>query len=102
MRVLLKAHLDVQAANRVIQEGTIDTVIQTVIEQLQPEAAYFLTEDGKRTALLFFDLQDPSQIPVVVEPLFQGANASVSLTPVMNAEELRAGLMQVVSGGGSS
>lgn len=97
MRVLLKAQLEVEAANRVIQEGGLDTVIQAIMDQLRPEAAYFLTEDGKRTALIFFDLKDPSQIPVVVEPLFQGANASVSLTPVMNATELEAGLLRLSS-----
>jgi hypothetical protein len=97
MRMLLKAQLEVEAANRVIQEGSLDTVIQAVMEKLRPEAAYFLTEDGMRTALIFFDLQDPSQIPEVAEPLFQGANASVSLTPVMTGEELQAGLERASS-----
>ncbi len=38
-----------------------------------PEAAYFLAEDGMRTALIFFDLQEPSQIPAVAEPAFLAA-----------------------------
>ncbi len=57
-----------------------------------PEAAYFLAEDGMRTALIFIDLQEPSQIPAVAEPAFQAAKRRVDFTPAMNAEELPAGL----------
>ena len=39
-------------------------------------------------------MADSSQLPMVVEPFFQGADASVSFTPVMTAEDLAAGLEQ--------
>ena len=46
--------------------------MQRTMERLKPEAAYFLAEDGKRTGLFFFNMQDVSQIPVIAEPLFMG------------------------------
>lgn len=67
------------------------SLIESILTELKPEAAYFLTEEGKRTALLFIDLQDPSQIPAVVEPFFLAFNASVKITPVMTAEDLMKG-----------
>ena len=61
---------------------------------LKPEAAYFFPDDGKRTALYIFDLKDVSQIPVIVEPLFQNLHADVSLFPVMNADDVKKGMEQ--------
>jgi len=92
MHMLLKAHLDTRKANQANQEGTMQETLGQVMNELQPEAAYFYPEDGKRTMLLIFDMQDPSQIPPTVEPLFQGGEASVYLTPVMTREDLQAGL----------
>jgi hypothetical protein len=45
---------------------------------------------------LMFAMQDPSQIPPTVEPLFQAGEATVSLTPVMTAEGLQAGLQEAL------
>ena len=94
MRTLLKMQVDVDAGNRAITEGSIQQVLPEVLETLKPEAAYFGAEEGKRTAWLFFDLDSPSDIPPIVEPLFQTFNASVTLSPVMNQEELQGGLAQ--------
>ena len=66
-------------------------------EALQPEALYFFGEDGQRTVLAVFDLADPSQIPVVTEPLYQGAKAKVTLTPCMNLEDVKKGMEEAAS-----
>ncbi len=96
MRMLLKAHLDTRKANEANQQGTMQETLGRLMEQLQPEAAYFYPENGKRTMFLVFDMQDPSQIPPVTELLFQGAEASVHLTPVMNREDLQSGLQEAL------
>ena len=41
------------------------------MEALKPEAAYFYPEDGKRTAIMIFDMKGSWQLPATVEPLFQ-------------------------------
>ncbi|MCC6748587.1 MAG: hypothetical protein IT371_13075 [Deltaproteobacteria bacterium] len=92
MRTMLKVQVPVEAGNRAIKDGSLPKVIQAALEELRPEASYFLAEDGKRTMLLFIDLKETSQIPVTVERFFLELNASVSLIPVMNADELRTGL----------
>ena len=61
-----------------------------------------VSEHGKRTTLVFFDLKDPSQIPVICEPLFGGMNAEVELMPAMNAQDLQAGLSQLHAASGAS
>jgi hypothetical protein len=93
MRMLLKVQPDVEKANEALSEGTLQQAIQSTLEELKAEAAYFTALDGKRAALIVFDLQEPSQIPVISEPFFR-MNATVELTPVMTAEELQRGLQQ--------
>ncbi len=57
--------------------------------EFSPEAIYFLAQDGERTALIFVDMKEPSQIPAMAEPWFQGLNASIELTPVMIPADLQ-------------
>ncbi|MEU3372612.1 hypothetical protein ACFYM2_10895 [Streptomyces sp. NPDC006711] len=92
MRVLLKAQLDTHKANEAIRDGTLPKRMRTMMETLRPEAAYFTAEGGSRTALIVFDLADPSGIPKAVEPLLQDLDAKVDLSPVMNGEDLAKGL----------
>ncbi len=66
-----------------------------VAKLVEPEAVYIGTEDGVRRVLVFFDLKDASDIPAVTEPFFQNANASVELMPVMNMEDLQAGMAKL-------
>ncbi|MFD5160290.1 hypothetical protein [Streptomyces hawaiiensis] len=95
MRVLLKASMDTEKANEAIRNGTLGKLIQESLEQIKPEAAYFTSEHGKRTAFLFFDMQDSSQMPVLSEPFFLQLNAEVTYTPVMNVEDVQKGLSQL-------
>ena len=86
MRMMLKVVIPVEAGNKANKDGSLARAMQGAAERLKPEAAYFLPDDGKRTALFFFKMQDASQIPGIAEPLFMGLNASLTLSPVMNAD----------------
>jgi len=92
MRTMLKVTMEVTAANKAIKSGTLPRIMQATMEALKPEAAYFTTEEGKRTAFIFFDMKDTSQIPPIAEPFFMELNADVQFTPVMNGEDLKKGL----------
>ncbi len=92
MRFLFKASWDIEAGNKLARDGRLGATVASILDDLKPEAAYFLAEKGKRTAFLIVDMQDASQIPAVAEPWFLACNASVSFQPVMLAEDLeRAG-----------
>ena len=92
MRTLIRVSIPVAKGNQTLADGTLPRVLQEVLGQLKPEAAYFTTLDGKRTALIVFDLKDPSQIPSVAEPFFNAFEAEVEFFPVMNQEDLSSGL----------
>ena len=95
MRTLLKVEFDTEASNKARTDGRMDAVMQETFERLQPEAAYFTPTDGVRTCYFVFDLKDPSDIPVISEPLFQTFDARVTYSPVMNQEDLQKGLSQL-------
>jgi hypothetical protein len=98
MRMLLKATLDNEKASEAIQQGRMGEAVRDAMERLQPEAAYFYPEDGRRTALFVFDMESPSQLPPLTEPFFQIAGADVRVSPVMDANDLRSGLDEIQSG----
>lgn len=95
MRMMMKLQLDTEAASRAIADGSLPQLMQDTLERLRPEAAYFGPEDGVRTAFIVFDLEDPSQIPSISEPLFSKVKARIQLFPVMDREDLQKGLQQV-------
>jgi hypothetical protein len=92
MRMMLKFTLPVEKGNQAFKDGSLGKTLESIMNKLKPEAAYFGPSDGKRSGMVFFDLADPSQIVEVVEPLFSNLNAAVEIVPVMNADDLRKGI----------
>jgi hypothetical protein len=88
MRFFLKAIMPTEAANAVARAGKLGTTMESILADLKPEAAYFIAEEGRRTALVFFDLPDSSKLPAVAEPWFLALNAEVTIVPAMTANDL--------------
>jgi hypothetical protein len=88
MRFLLTASISTEVGNKLAKQGKIGSTIQSVLEFIKPEAAYFGDKDGKRTAFLIVNLPDASHIPAVAEPLFLALDAHLEFTALMVAEDL--------------
>lgn len=95
MRTLIRITPDIEKANAAIAGGDIGRMIQQTMEKLQPEAAYFFADGGKRTMTFVYDMADQSEIPVIAEPWFMELNAKVEFFPCMNAEDLKLGLDKI-------
>ena len=89
MRFLLKASIPVEAGNTAAKEGRLNKIIDSILKEQKPEAAYFLAENGQRTAYIFFEMKNASQIPSIAEPWFLALNASLELQPVMVPADLK-------------
>jgi hypothetical protein len=94
--MLLKVQMDTPASNEAIKQGKLLELMESALEELKPEAAYFTVDNGCRTAFFFFDLADPSQMPKISEPFFMEIGAKIHYSPVMNPEDLRKGLTAVM------
>ncbi len=92
MRMMLRWTVPVERGNEAIKDGTLSQTIESLIDELKPEAAYFWPENGERGGMMVFDMADPSQIPQIAEPLFLNVDAAVDFAPVMNADDLKKAL----------
>ena len=77
MRLLLKANIPLKSGNVAAKAGKLGATIQSIVADLKPEAVYFTDNNGQRTAFIFLDMQDASQIPAIAEPWFLAFNASI-------------------------
>lgn len=89
MRFLFKISFPVEAGNAAARDDNFNA-IQRILEQQKPEAAYFIAEGGKRTAILIMNMDNASQLPAMTEPWFLALNAAVEVTPAMVPQDLQA------------
>lgn len=88
MRIMMKVSIPVEAGNHAVKSKKLGQTIRSILAEQKPEAVYFGTENGERTAFIFLNLQDGAEIPKLAEPWFLAFNASVDLQPVMIPEDL--------------
>src|SRR5215216_7049683 len=89
VRILVTFSINPEKGDQLIKEGRLGETMGSILEELQPEAAYFTDVEGTRGGILVVNMEDASQIPNFVEPLFLQVGATVNLQPVMTAEDLR-------------
>ena len=88
MRMLLRAQMSTEAGNAAFRDGTIAKKLQAILGDMKPEAVYLVPMNGKRTALVFFDLPDVAQMPMIAEPWFLTLGAEIELSPAFTPAEL--------------
>ncbi len=88
MRFMFTFRIPIEKGNALTRDGSLTQTIQSILEELQPEAAYFMEMEGARGGYLVLNMDDASQIPAIAEPLFLGLDATIQIRPVMSAEDL--------------
>jgi hypothetical protein len=81
--------MPVLEGNAAIADGTLGSTIGSILADTKPEAVYFAEENGERTAFIFVNIENSSQIPALAEPWFLAFNAKVEFHPAMNLEDLK-------------
>ena len=88
MRFMLTFRIPMDEGNAAIKDGSLGQTLETLVDELKPEAAYFGPIEGARGGYLVVNFDDPSELPGVVEPLFLGLGATIQIGPVFTPEEL--------------
>jgi hypothetical protein len=88
MRLMLRFTIPVEKGNEAEADGSLSRAIKTLVEQVQPEAAYFHLQDGKRAGTVFFNESNSARMAVINEPLFAELNAAIEIQPAVSLEEL--------------
>jgi hypothetical protein len=89
MRILLRVSIPHEKFNEAVRKGTAGQTMNRILEDTKPEAAYFTEMDGRRTAILVVNLEEPSKVPALAEPWFLQFNADVHFQVVMSGEDLK-------------
>jgi len=93
MRMLLTVTIPHEPFNTLVRQKKAGAILQRILGELKPEAAYFTEENGTRGAALVIDVAEPSRVPFFAEPFFLSFNADCRFRLVMSPEELgKAGL----------
>ena len=88
MRFMLTFRLPMEEGNALVKDGRIGPTLESILDDLKPEAAYFAEIEGARGGYLVVHVDDASQIPAVVEPLYLGLGATVQIHPVFTPEDM--------------
>ncbi len=88
MRFMITFRIPPEVGNAAMKDGSFMSAFQSVLDDLQPEAAYFVTIEGARGGYLVVNMDDASQIPAIAEPLFLGLGATVEFHPVFTPDDM--------------
>lgn len=88
MRFVLRAQIPTEAGNRMMQNPNGMKEIESYMQKIKPEAAYFFEAGGDRTMVFVVNMDRTDQMAAFAEPLFM-IGAKVEFHPVMLLEDLK-------------
>ena len=77
----------VAAGNALVHNPNIGKIIEDIMSDLKPEAAYFCLDDGQRTMYLDVEVDDVTKLPGMCEPLWLALKADIKWIPALRQEE---------------
>ena len=89
MRMLLNVEFPHEPFNAAVRDGSAGAKIARIMEAIKPEAAYFIEQNGRRTAILIVQVEQSAQIPALAEPWFLQFNADCQFRIAMTPEDLQ-------------
>jgi len=88
MRMLMHVEFPLEPFNSAVRDGSAGKKLQSILETIKPEAAYFTEYDGRRGGIFVVNVNSASDIPGLAEPFFLTFNAEVKFRIAMTPEDL--------------
>ena len=88
MRFMLTVRIPPEEGNAAMKDGTFVPTFQSIVEELQPEAAYLTEIEGARGGYFVINMDNPSQLANIFEPFFLGLGATCQIHPVFTLDDL--------------
>ncbi|MBV8471995.1 MAG: hypothetical protein JO234_01150 [Hyphomicrobiales bacterium] len=89
--MMLRLRIDATKGSAALKSGAMQKAMMGFTEKFKPEATYFTTDRGMRSAFYVFDMTASKQMPEAAEALFE-LGCEIELSPCMTPDDLRAGL----------
>lgn len=95
MRFVMHVKLPIGKFDQAVRDGTVDQKMKAILDEVKPEAAYFVATEGKRGGYLIVNMENSSEIPRLAEPWFLVFDAEIDFMPCMTPEDLaKSGIVQ--------
>jgi hypothetical protein len=88
VRFLAKVTIPKDVEDEASKSGALQRAVQSVIDRLKPEAAYFFEQDGGRECVFIINLD----VGASLKAMFSDLQPSIYVTPVVNTAEFQQGL----------
>lgn len=92
MRMMVTFSFPTDSGNDIVGSGKISQIFEKLMADIKPEAAYMYPVDGQRGGHVIINVTDSSEVAGVGERFWIALKARVTMTPVMNPEDLKKGL----------
>ena len=89
MKFMVTFQMQGEKANAALRDRNFGEKMQQLLNDFHAESVYFSTINGERGCHMVLNLDDPSMIPKIAEPLFFWLGAKVNFYPVMTPEDLQ-------------
>ena len=96
MKMLLRITMPNEPFNSMIKKGIIGNILDKIMSDLKPEAAYFTLDNGERSALLVVNINKPGDYVKYGEPFFLEFDASIKYEIAMSPEELKSAGIEAI------
>ena len=70
MRVMVTFSIQPEKGDALIKDGSVGEILQSIVEDINPEAMYFTSIEGTRGGVCVINVDDASQIPAKMEPFY--------------------------------
>ena len=92
MRCMVKFWIPGSEGNALVQTGKIGKVFKSLMDDYKPETVYFFPDEGVRSGFMILNVREQSEFIKIAESFWFGLRAEITVTPVMNGEDLEKGL----------
>jgi len=94
MKFLLRMHMPTEYGNKMLQDPNFPKKLESLINQIKPEAVYFAPVEGERGIYVIVNLASADMIAGVAEPIWMALNCKLDFTPLMELSDLQKGLQK--------
>jgi hypothetical protein len=88
VRFMLTFRIPPEEGNAAAKDGRLGDILQSIMEDLKPEAAYFADIEGARGGYLVVNMEEAYQLPTIAEPLLLGLGATVQIHPAFTPDDM--------------
>jgi len=88
MRFLMNFKLPHDKFNQLVRDGIAGQKLGRIVEETRPEQIYFCEQDGYRSGVAVYEINEIRRLCAIAEPWFLTFSAECKFSPAMTPDDL--------------